>query len=184
MKTTRMMLVLACVWGACSVAHAQERIYRCPGNEYTNNAADAAAKGCKVVEGGNITVVEMPKAVSAPAAPRGAGAGASRPSAAGSPGPVASAEQRERDSDSRQILSGELRKSEERLAELKRELGNGEPEKRGDEFRNHQKYLDRVSDLKQNIGRTERDIEGLKRELSRMGGSSSGGAGPVTAPVR
>jgi hypothetical protein len=180
MKTTRFAWILALSCGVLPHALAQEKIYRCPGNEYTNNAADAAAKGCKVVEGGNITVVEMPKVVAAPQAPKSV----SRPSAAGSPGPVASAEQRERDSDSRQILSGELRKSEERLAELKRELGNGEPEKRGDEFRNHQKYLDRVSDLKQNIGRTERDIEGLKRELSRMGASSAGGAGPVTAPVR
>lgn len=36
---------------------AQNQIYRC-GNEYINNAADARSRGCKLVEGGNITIVE------------------------------------------------------------------------------------------------------------------------------
>ena len=33
---------------------AQSRIYRC-GNEYTNTVTEAQAKGCKLVEGGNVT---------------------------------------------------------------------------------------------------------------------------------
>lgn len=38
-------------------ALAQDRIYRC-GNEYTNNATQAKERGCKLVEGGNVTVIQ------------------------------------------------------------------------------------------------------------------------------
>ena len=38
-------------------AFAQDRIYRC-GNEYTNNATQAKERGCKLVEGGNVTVIQ------------------------------------------------------------------------------------------------------------------------------
>ena len=43
-----------------SASHAQNSptVYRCAGNVYTNNAAEARANGCKPMEGGNITVVE------------------------------------------------------------------------------------------------------------------------------
>ena len=47
-------------------AWAQDRIYRC-GNEYTNNAAQAKERGCKLVEGGNVTVVEGTRPAAAPA---------------------------------------------------------------------------------------------------------------------
>ncbi|HRM94958.1 MAG TPA: hypothetical protein PLO08_15270, partial [Alicycliphilus sp.] len=46
-------------------AWAQDRIYRC-GNEYTNNAAQAKERGCKLVEGGNVTVVEGTRPAAAP----------------------------------------------------------------------------------------------------------------------
>jgi chromosome segregation ATPase len=75
--------------------------------------------------------------------------------------------QRARDSDSRRILEGELRREEERLAELKREYNNGEPERLGNE-RNYQKYLDRVADLKSSIARKESDIAAIKRELAKL----------------
>ena len=75
--------------------------------------------------------------------------------------------QRARDSDSRRILEGELRREEERLAELKREYNNGEPERLGNE-RNYQKYLDRVADLKSGIARKESDIAAIKRELAKL----------------
>src|SRR5687768_2783626 len=46
---------------AASLAQAQgTRIYRC-GNSYTNDTAQAQAQGCKLVEGGNVTVVEGTK---------------------------------------------------------------------------------------------------------------------------
>jgi hypothetical protein len=151
-------------------AFAQDRIYRCAGNEYTNNATTAAEKGCKLVEGGNLTVVNAPK-------PRPAAAGevrvatATQPSgSAGSapaPSRIDTAEQRSRDSDARAILEAELKKIEAKQSELLKEFNNGEPEKRGDEMRNHQKYLDRIAEMKAQIARNDSDIAGIKREIGR-----------------
>ncbi|HSX79622.1 MAG TPA: hypothetical protein VLQ80_13760, partial [Candidatus Saccharimonadia bacterium] len=121
---------------------AQSRIYRC-GNTYTNNAAEAQAKGCKPMEGGNITVVEGTRVNSA--AVRVATA---TQSAAGPGQRVDADDQRARDADSRLILETELRKAEGRLANLVKDYNNGEPEKLGPEHRNQQKYLDRVAELK------------------------------------
>ena len=81
---------------------------------------------------------------------------------------VESAEQKSRDSDARIILEAELKKAEARQAELTREYNNGEPEKRGDEARNYQKYTDRVAELKANLARNESDIAGIRRELGRV----------------
>ena len=75
--------------------------------------------------------------------------------------------QRARDSDSRRILLAELRREEDRLAEMKREYNNGEPERQGNE-RNYQKYLDRVADMKSGIARKEADIAAIKRELAKL----------------
>jgi hypothetical protein len=139
------------------------RIYRC-GNTYTNNTAEAQVKGCKPMEGGHITVVEGTRvqspAVRVATAPQSVSAG---------PGQRVDADnQRARDSDARVILEAELKKAEARQAELIKEYSNGEPEKLGPEHRNHQKYLDRVAELKASIARNENDIAGLKRELSRV----------------
>jgi len=120
---------------------AQERIYRC-GNEYTNTLPSAQTKGCKLVAGGNVTVVK---------------------------GRVDSAEQKSRDSDVRQILESELKKAQARQGELQQEYNNGQPEKLGSETRNYQKYLDRVAQLKASLERNESDIAGLRREIARLG---------------
>ncbi|MDP2064572.1 MAG: hypothetical protein Q8K38_01190 [Burkholderiaceae bacterium] len=136
---------------------AQERIFRC-GNEYTNNAVEAKARGCKPLEGGNITVIQGTK----PAPP-----GPAR-QASGAVGRVDSVEQRNRDADARAILEAELKKAEARQAELRKEYNNGEPDKLGPETRNYQKYLDRVAAMKAELDRTESDIAGIRRELGRM----------------
>lgn len=161
-----LILSTAMVWSL--PATAQERIYRC-GNEYTNNAAVAKDKGCKLMEGGNITVIQGP----APqAAPRSASSSAAPRSAPRNDSP----EQRSRDSDARQILEMELKKAEERLAEAQKAYANGQPEKEGIESRNYQRYLDRVAELKAAVARAEADVNGLRRELARMGGA------PVAPP--
>lgn len=154
-----------------SPVFAQTPIYRC-GNEYTNTVPDSQKSRCKLVEGGNVTIVEGFKppaaAASAPKAP------AAKPRA-GAPPPagsrVDSAEQRARDSDARLILESELKKVEARQAELLREYNGGQPDKQGDEARNYQKYLDRVAELKANLARTDSDIAGIRRELARLAGS-------------
>jgi hypothetical protein len=156
---------------AFSQAHAQDKpVYRCPGNLYTDalSAKDAAAKGCKTLEGAPITVIQsqMPRV-----APRSTG------SSGGSGGEkVSSQDQKARDADSRNILEAELRKEEEALAALKKEYKNGEPDRLGDE-RNYQKYLDRVAAMKAAITRKEADVASIKRELSKLGGASSVGSG-------
>ncbi len=142
-----------------SSAYAQGPIYRC-GNEYTNTVSEAQKSHCKLVEGGNVTVVQGFKPpVAAPVRVAAATQSGTR---------VDSAEQKARNTDARLILEAELKKAEARQNELVTEYNNGEPEKRGDEGRNYQKYLDRVAELKAGLARNESDIAGIRRELGRV----------------
>ncbi|MCV0438089.1 MAG: hypothetical protein K5880_05625 [Hydrogenophaga sp.] len=162
MPTPTIRTLAAATLVLCVVqAHAQARIYRC-GNEYTNDAQVAKSRGCSLMEGGNITIVEGTKPTpsrSAPATTTRSGSGSER---------VDSAAQRARDSDARAILEAELRKAEARLAEARKAYANGEPEKQGIESRNYQRYLDRVAELKAAVARAESDVAGLQRELGRL----------------
>lgn len=159
MKHPLLIPFAATLFVAGSLAQAQERIYRC-GNEYTNTVPAGQRGNCKLLTGGNVTVVQRQNfaplrvAIAAQAGQR-----------------VDATEQRSRDSDARQILESELRKVESRRDELLKEYNNGEPEKFGPETRNHQKYLDRVANLKADIDRSESDMAGLQRELGRNTGS-------------
>ena len=172
MKRTPLVSTLACLAvlaGAVVVpapAGAQSRIYRC-GNEYTNQIKGRS--DCKLVEGGNVTVVRGTSPTPAPAS--GAGAGTAKPvvTAPASAPRVDPAEQRARDADAKAILEQELRRAQARQAELVKEYNNGEPDKIGGEARNYQKYLDRVAELKASIARNQADIEGIQRELKRYG---------------
>lgn len=145
--------------GAAGAVQAQSRIYRC-GNEYTNTV-QPGQKGCKLLEGGNVTVVQGPRASDMMRV------ASATPAVSEQNRREIEAAQRARDADARRILEAELRKAEARQAELLAEYNNGEPEKMGPEFRNHQKYLDRVAELKASIERNESDIAGLRRELGR-----------------
>ena len=147
----------------CASAQAQDRIYRC-GNAYTNTVTQEQAKNCKLLEGGNITVVQG----TLPAKATSAASTATTSSAASSGPRTNSAEQKSRDSDARLILQSELRKAEERQDELLKEYNNGEPEKRGDEARNQQRYQGRVAELKAQLARNESDMAGIRRELGRL----------------
>ena len=62
----------------------------------------------------------------------------------------------------------ELRKAQERQAQLLKDYNNGEPEKQGSEGRNYQKYLDRVAEMKAELARNESDIAGIQREIGRL----------------
>ena len=151
-------------------AQAQGRIWRCGNANYTNDEAQAKAHNCKLVEGGNVTVVQGTKV-------NGAGKDvkvANAPQSAGSSGQkVDAADQKNRDAEARNILEAELKKAEARQEEMLREYNKGEPEKLGPEHRNHQKYLERVAEMKLAIERNEKDIAGLKRELGRTSGTAS-----------
>ena len=75
--------------------------------------------------------------------------------------------QKRRDQDRMQILLDEVRTEEGKLAELKKEFQNGEPERQGGE-RNYAKYQDRVAMMKEEMQRTEKNIEALRREISQL----------------
>ncbi|MBP3982423.1 hypothetical protein J8G26_17095 [Acidovorax sp. JG5] len=163
-KSLTTLIVIAALAPA---AWAQDRIYRC-GNEYTNNAAQAKERGCKLVEGGNVTVVQgtRPKAAASGAA-ASASTTATTASPAGAPR-VENNDQRARDADARAILESELRKAEARHAELLKEYNNGAPERNALDLRNPQVYLERTAELKASVARSESDLAGIRRELARL----------------
>ena len=145
---------------AAQAATDGQTMYRCPGNEYNNtlSAKDAKDKGCKTIEGAPITIIQSNK-------PRGP----TTPVA--SSGPVGTrvdpADQRARDNDARRILEAELKREEDRLAAMRTDYNNGQPERQGNE-KNYQKYLDRVADMKTALARKESDILALKREIAKQ----------------
>lgn len=147
-------------------AQAQEParpVYRCPGPPvlYTDaiTSQEAQQRGCRTIEGAPVTIVQTPRGRTPASAP----ASAPRPAEA----KVDPAAQRARDSDARRILNDELRREEARLAEMRREFNNGEPERQGDE-RNYQRYLDRVAEMRAALARKEADVAALQRELAKL----------------
>ena len=161
MRQAWFICVTAVLAGHAAAQDAAKPVYRCPGPPvlYTDavSAQEARDKGCRVIEGAPVTVVQMPKRPAPPAAS----------AARSGEGRVDSAAQRSRDSDSRKILETELKREEDALGALKKDFNNGEPERRGDE-RNYAKYQDRVAEMRAAIGRKEADIAALKRELAKL----------------
>lgn len=161
---------LALVAALCGAGAAAQSgggvVYRCPGPPvlYTDTLTPAEAKerGCRTIEGAPVTVMQSrPRPAPAPAAASAA------PAAAPAGARVDPAEQRRRDSDRRSILETELRREEQKLAEMRREYNDGQPERLGSE-RNYQRYLDRVAQMRADIERKEGDIAAIKRELAKL----------------
>lgn len=162
------MLALALFLCAGVVPQASaEGIYLCVDAQGRRELTDVGRKGC--------TAIHVPGALSAPIpAPRSAGgeprarAGAPQPSVTPANFPrVDSAQQKARDSDRRDILNEELRSEERKLAEMRKEFNNGEPERQGNE-RNYAKYQERVGNMRDSIGRAEQNIQALRREISNI----------------
>lgn len=143
-------------------AHAQNEVWLCVDDhgkkEYKNTGA---TKGCKRVDLPSLTMVPAP-----PKRPAVQTAAKSSSSPAEFP-KVDSNTQKTRDNDRKQILLDEMKTEEQKLANLKKDFNNGEPERRGDE-RNYVKYQDRVGSMQEDIGRAENNIEALKRELGNL----------------
>lgn len=151
-------------WPQAGVAQGNTVVYRCPGPPvtYTDTLTPAEAKerGCRTLEGAPVTVIQGTRPRTGSPVPAASGP---RPADA----KVDPAQQRARDGDARRILEAELKKEEEKLAQMQKEYNNGEPERRGDE-RNYQKYLDRVTEMKSAIARKESDIAAIRRELAKL----------------
>lgn len=151
---------------ASATAAAQGVIYKCtpPGGsvEYTD-----------IKRGNYCTAMDLPGTVIAAPLRRSAPASArqpTQPAAATVPGAfprVDNTEQRARDADRRAILEDELKSEQQKLAELRAEYNNGVPERRGDE-RNYAKYQERTAALRDSVGRAEKNVEALKREIANI----------------
>ena len=179
--TPARLLVLALFCVAFTPVQAQ--IYKCEGAdgviEYSNAQAGAqGARNCKVIELSPITTIPAPTLPPPKPAASGKGGAGPQPGSAGAAAAarpagsenfpkVDSATQRARDDDRKRILEDEMRKEEARLAELRKEYNNGEPERLGNE-RNYQKYLDRVQSLKEEIARAEANLVAIRRELGTI----------------
>lgn len=127
------------------------QVYRC-GNEYLNDQALALSRGCLPVVGGYISVVP----------------GMPVQQASRNPPPALAQPVQSAVNDARSILLAELKTARDRLAEQERLYNKGEPDKLGPETRNHQLYLDRLTELRAGIQRYTNDVAGLEREISRL----------------
>ncbi len=151
---------------ATGYVYAESDVYLCVDEfgkkEYKNTGL---TKGCKKIDLPGITMI--------PAPPKRALQTASTKPASGAPSDfpkVDSGTQKARDNDRRKILLEEMKNEEQKLADLKKDFNNGEPERLGNE-RNYAKYQERVATMKEDIGRSEKNIEALKRELDNLKGS-------------
>ena len=157
-------LLLACCTAAANVP-ARADIYLCLDASGRRELTDMNRPGCKPIEATGAIPAPSSRPASTPA-PRAARTTAPTVTPASFPR-VDSAQQRVRDNDRREILTEELRNEERKLIELRRDFNNGEPERQGNE-RNYAKYQERVGSMRDNISRSEKNIEALRRELSNI----------------
>lgn len=154
------LALLLAAWSAPAPAQSSD-VYMCTGPngvpEYRNGSG---GKGCKKLS--------LPDVVTVPGTrTQGGGKSASAGPAPGGFPRVDSATQKNRDGERRGVLEQELQSEEAKLASLRAEYNNGEPERQGNE-RNYQKYLDRTAQLRDDIARSEANAASLKRELGNL----------------
>lgn len=132
------------------------------GNKTFQNVG--TGKGCKRMDVGPVLSVPAPR-LPAQRATRGA---EDRVTVSPASFPRVDREtQRSRDNDRKSVLEDELKSEEEKLARLKSEFNNGEPERRGDE-RNFALYAERVQKLRDDVARAEGNVSALRREIALL----------------
>jgi hypothetical protein len=158
----RQLTIAICLAALFGYAHAQNEVYLCVSADGTKEYKNTGAtRGCKKVDLPDITTIPAPaKRASTQTASARNGASSDFPRIDGDT-------QKARDNDRRQILMDEMKTEEQKLANLKKEFNNGEPERHGDE-RNYAKYQDRVASMKEDIERSEKNVEALKREIGNL----------------
>ncbi|TSE21411.1 hypothetical protein Talka_00079 [Tepidimonas alkaliphilus] len=167
--------VLAAALVAAVPALAQGgKIWRC-GNEYTNNpGADPAARGCREVLGGNLTIVEgtrpapPPGAAAAAGSSAGAGSGAANGAARTPAERVTPDQQRQRDLEARRILEQELRRAQERLEQARAEWAQAQAARPAGTRGEAASGSARADELRARVERAEADVAALRRELARL----------------
>jgi HAMP domain-containing protein len=161
-------LALVCAALVPGAAQAQTTVYKCVDAQGRVEFTDTSKRGCKALDLPGYIPAPPERRAPAPAAARAAAA-----PAAGAAGPAAgfprvdSAQQRARDDDRRAILSEELQAEEQKLAALRQRFNNGEPDRQGNE-RNYAKYQERVGQMRDEVSRSERNVEALRRELGNV----------------
>jgi hypothetical protein len=166
MKSTFLALLSAAL--IASPAFAQGEIFECVDamgrKSFTNTGEN---KGCKRLNVQPLTTVPAPR-VQAPAASANPVRPAVDQRAAASFPRVEADAQRARDNDRRRILEDELKAEEDKLARLRGEYNNGQPERHGDETRNFARYQERVARMSEDIQRSEANLAALRRELALL----------------
>lgn len=163
---TRLALAAGVLFSGTAVA--QTTVYKCVDAQGRVEFTDTGKKGCKALDLPGYIPAPPERRGPAPSIPR-----ASNPApAAAAPSPsnfprVDTSQQRARDDDRRGILTEELRAEEQKLADLRKVFNNGEPERQGNE-RNYAKYQERVAQMRDDISRTERNVEALRREIANI----------------
>ena len=166
-SVTRLALAAGVIFSGA--AEAQTTVYKCVDAQGRVEFTDTGKKGCKALDLPGYIPAPVERRGPAPAAAR---TGSAAPAAAPSPSPsnfprVDTSQQRARDDDRRGILNDELRAEEAKLASLREVFKNGEPDRQGNE-RNYAKYQERVASMRDDISRTERNIEALRREIANI----------------
>jgi hypothetical protein len=171
LTTIRLLPALTFATALAAAGPARADVYVCANEQGQKTYTDSPGRTCRRLD--------LPAATTLPA-PRPQGA-AARPAKKGQDGPdtaaaaappagfprVDNATQKARDADRRSILEQELRAETEKLAALRKEYNNGEPERRGDE-RNYAKYQERTAQMKGDLNRAQQNVEALTRELANQ----------------
>jgi len=155
---------------AQSSARADSIVYKCVDKNGRVEFTDINKSGCKPLDLPGYIPAPPQAARPNPAPAASMRQGAPRPSAAPAPANfprVDTSTQRARDDDRREILNEELRAEEKKLADLRRDFNNGEPERQGNE-KNYAKYQERVANMRDDIGRAEKNVEALRREIANI----------------
>ena len=144
-------LFAALVLVGCQATRADSDIYVCTDASGVKSYGNIGeGKGCKKVD--------LPGLSTFPAPKKTAKAPSDFPK-------VDDFTQKKRDGERRQILADELKAEQQRLSDLNAEYKNGEPDRNGNE-RNYAKYQERTQTMKDDINRTQQNIDSLQRELN------------------
>lgn len=152
------LLITALILSGTHYAVADSDIFVCTdgsGVKTYGNVGDG--KGCKKVELPGLTTF------AAPATKR-----VNKASSSPTDFPkVDDSTQKSRDSERKQILADELKSEQKKLSDLSSQYKSGEPERQGGE-RNYAKYQERTEGLKEDLNRTQQNVDALQRELSNL----------------
>ena len=142
-----------------NLAYAESDIYACVNESGVKTFSNVGSnKGCKKVDLPGLTILPATKT-------KKTGKIATK-TPADFP-TVDDSTQKNRDLERRQILDVELKAEQKKLADLTAEYKNGEPDRLGNE-RNFAKYQERTANLKQDINRTQQNIDALQREIGGL----------------